>query len=761
MSSYLTNPYHLRAKAMAKLGFAVIPLYEPRGDGCSCGDSNCTHIGKHPRTRHGVRDATDDLAQIERWWSRSPEANIGIATGAKSGIFVLDIDGDEGRATLADLMRGHGPISDAAKVSTGRGEHYYFRWDDSLHVWNGRLGPGIDLRGDGGYVVGMGSRHASGSMYRPGRWGQVRPKFRPATPPDWLREALTTHLTRPFSGRPVNNEAEPRHYGVAAIEAEVNKVRQACRGTRNSTLNTAAFKLGQLVPSGHVNPTVVVERLLAAAKQNGFQQKEAAATIRSGLTAGQREPRWLAAAATASPLTEPITPEVAVDPLAQELALLDETDVGNAERLVRRFGDRLLCTPGLGFLVYDGTRWRRDDHLRRMGYGEQTAAHIASEARHLEREADRAGRARFSKNSQSKSALDRMFDVSRSRLMREDSLLDADPYLLNAENGIIDLRTGKLRPHDASDLQTKLLSVRYEPEAGCPLFLTFLESALRGDAELLAFVKKAVGYSLTGSTSEQVFFFLHGPGSTGKSTFINLIRDLLGDYGTHTPSETLLSKQYDSGIPADLARLQSVRMVTAVEVNWNRQIDEAKLKAMTGGDPITARFLRQNFFTFVPEFKLWMAANDLPGVRGTAEAFWRRVRVVPFTVQVSKESGDSDLPTKLRAELPGILAWAVQGCLAWQREGLTAPEAVQQATEGWVRKADHLVKFAADEFIRDTSCLIGAHDCYERYKAWCAKHGETPSDARRLKQGLEGLDYTHARMRSGSVWRGVKLRLAG
>ena len=759
MKNHLISLQSLMAKRMATWGFSLIPLHKPVVDGCSCGNKACNHVGKHPDTPHGVRDATNDPEQIARWWPPHSEANIGVATGSKSGVFVVDIDGAAGQATLRALMHGHDPAPDTAKVLTGRGEHHYFRCE-GLQVGNGKLGPGIDLRGDGGYVVGMGSRHASGAMYRPAQWGRPSPRFRPAPVPGWLSEALAAQAKPTRSSVPQKVDVDPVRYAEAALAGETDKIRSARPGTRNSTLNTAAFKLGQLVLSGGLDPTVACEHLLAAALQCGLAENEASATIRSGFSAGQNAPRAPAPvlAIGHSVPADPIAPN---DPLAAELALLDETDVGNAQRLVRRFGDQLLCTPGLGFLVYDGTRWRRDDNLRRMGYGEQTAAHIASEARHLERETDRAGRVRFSKNSQSKSALDRMFDVARSRLMKEDSLLDADPYLLNAENGTVDLRTGRLRPNDASDLQTKLLSVRYDPKAGCPLFLTFLEKALRGDAGLLAFVQKAVGYSLTGSTSEQVFFFLHGPGSTGKSTFINLIRDLLGDYGTHTPSETLLSKQYDSGIPADLARLQGIRMVTAVEVNWNRQIDEAKLKAMTGGDPITARFLRQNFFTFVPEFKLWMAANDLPGVRGTAEAFWRRVRVVPFTVQVSKENGDGDLPTKLRAELPGILAWAVQGCLAWRCEGLTPPEAVQQATEGWVRKADHLVKFAADEFIRDTSCFISAHDCYERYKAWCAKHGETPSDTRRLKQGLEGLDYTHARMRSGSVWQGVKLRLTG
>ncbi len=185
---------------------------------------------------------------------------------------------------------------------------------------------------------------------------------------------------------------------------------------------------------------------------------------------------------------------------------------------------------------------------------------------------------------------------------------------------------------------------------------------------LMEYVQKAIGYTHTGVITEQIFFFLHGITNTSKSTIANLIRQMLGDYGVHTPTETLLSKQYDNAIPADLARLAGARMVTAIEANWNWQIDEARIKAITGGDPITARFLHQNFFEFVPEFKLWFAANDFPRVRGTDGAFWERVRVIPFRVHIPPEKRDPKLPEKLRAEWPGILAWAVRGCLKWQRE---------------------------------------------------------------------------------------------
>ena len=299
----------------------------------------------------------------------------------------------------------------------------------------------------------------------------------------------------------------------------------------------------------------------------------------------------------------------------------------------------------------------------------QTARRIVDEAQHLETDAARAARSKFAAQSLSKGALDRMLDLAKSLVGFEDNRLDADPWLLNVENGTIDLRTGRRENHDPRDLLTIIAPVRANRSAKCPLFKRFLERITGGDAGLRTFIQKAVGYSLTGSTTEQAFFFVHGKsGNNGKSTLVNLIRDMLGDYGCHTPTETLLTKQYDNNIPVDLARLAGARMVTAVEANFNRHLDEAKIKTMTGGEPIVARFMRQNLFKFDPEFKLWLVANDRPRVRGTDDAFWRRVRVIPLDITIPSGERDPKLPEKLRAEWPGILAWAVRGCRKWQAE---------------------------------------------------------------------------------------------
>jgi putative DNA primase/helicase len=353
-----------------------------------------------------------------------------------------------------------------------------------------------------------------------------------------------------------------------------------------------------------------------------------------------------------------------------------------------------------------------------------------------------------------------MLESAKSLLSVDDSRLDADTWLLNVENGTIDLRTGRREKHDSRDLLTKIAPVRADREAKCPLFKKFLRRTTDNNKELQTFIQKCVGYTLTGDMSEQVFFFVHGArGNNGKSTLVNLFRKMLGDYGVHTPTDTFLVKQYDNNIPADLARLAGARMVTAIEANANRQIDEAKIKGITGGEPITARFMRQNYFQFDPEFKLWLVANDRPRVRGTDDAFWRRVRLIPFNVAIPTKEVDPYLPVKLQAEWPGILAWAVRGCLKWQKKGLLQPGAIRAATEAWHSEMDHLKQFADNQLIITPGVKVAASTVFDLYKKWCLQHGEHPLTVQKFTAKFgETLDITHKRAKGHSWWHGIEIR---
>jgi putative DNA primase/helicase len=724
--------------------------------------------GKKPAIKAWQTKATKNRKVMLEYFRRHPDENYGVLLGGKSDVFVVDFDGSEGKSSFKKLKAVHGPLPATLTVETPRGRHYYFRAPAGFRVRNsvGRIAKGVDIRGEGGYVVGAGSVHPSGEIYsfKSGR-GPDEVDIAPA--PTWLlREIKKSSPLSERLGAPedIPPAKRPRAlaYAEAARQRELDRLERAPKHQRNDTLNICAFRLGQLVPYGLLDPTAIGEDLAKIATATGLSQAEIGRTIASGLKAGHQNPRPLPffkgskrrQVRTVDPVKK------SSDEVSKQLAALGESDTDNAQRFATRFGDRVLYTVGRGWLIFDGKRWRPDAQLQCMELAKKAARLIRDEAKYLNDERDAAGRAKFAAASLSKGALDRMLDLAKGLLLVEDSKLDADPWLYNTATGTIDLRTGHRAKHDPRDLLTKMTPVAADPRAKCPVFMKFLNRITGGDVDLMTYIQKCVGYSLSGITSEQVLFSIYGAkGNNGKSTFLNLIREMLGDYGCHTPTETLVTKQYDNAIPADLARLNGARMVTAIEANFNRALDEARIKAMTGGEPITARFLYGNYFEFTPEFKLWVAANDRPRVRGTDDALWRRIRVIPFDVEIPASERDPGLRAKLTEEWPGILAWAVRGCLKWRREGLDEPQAVKRATDDWRKAADHIARFAQEALTFHPDGVVSASTLHGHYKAWCVRNGENPLSMRDLKSKLMvSLDVTHKRTKRGSEWYGLKLR---
>jgi putative DNA primase/helicase len=248
---------------------------------------------------------------------------------------------------------------------------------------------------------------------------------------------------------------------------------------------------------------------------------------------------------------------------------------------------------------------------------------------------------------------------------------------------------------------------------------------------LIRFVQRAVGYSLTGSTNEQCLFILYGSGANGKSTFLNTISAMLGDYARQTPTDTLLVKRGD-GISNDVARLHGARFVSAMEVDNGRRLAEAQVKQLTGGDLMAARYLYQEFFEFRPQFKLFMGVNHTPVIQGTDHGIWRRIHLVPFTVTIAKEDQDKRLVEELHAERSGILRWAVEGCLTWQAEGLEPPTAVAEATEEYRAEMDVLARFLLECRDVGPEARVATGLLYARYVGWCALADEARSRNRPL-----------------------------
>jgi putative DNA primase/helicase len=337
------------------------------------------------------------------------------------------------------------------------------------------------------------------------------------------------------------------------------------------------------------------------------------------------------------------------------------------------------------------------------------------------------------------------------------SQLDADPWLLNCRNGTLDLRTGKLLPHHPENLCTKTIPVAFDPDAKCPLWISFLRRVMAGNPDLIKFLQRSIGYALTGSTGEQVMFFLYGLGANGKSTFIETCRNLLGDYAQQSDFDTFVTKKND-GPRNDLARLKGARLVAAVEAAQGRYLAEHVIKQVTGGDTITARFLYHEYFDFVPQFKLFLVANHKPVVVGTDEAIWRRIRLIPFTVRIPKEERDPQLLEKLRRELPGILAWAVRGCLQWQEDGLGEPEAVSAATADYRREMDVMADFIEEH------CVLGEHETvnagllYLTFQTWAEKNGEEVLTQKKFGTQLRERGFAADKKKGHRCWVGLGLK---
>lgn len=497
---------------------------------------------------------------------------------------------------------------------------------------------------------------------------------------------------------------------------------------------------------------------VAPADLRGRELRQPAAGLDGALATTGADPR---------PAPQPSEPKVSS--AEEQGAAFKTTDLSNAYRIAGEFGENLRWVEGLGWIVWTGERWEMSETkaiaaVSRLGRViQREAADVSRKAA----EAPESERERLSKiaeallgwarKSESAARIQAAMSLARSILELPIEALDADPWALNCANGTLDLRTGELRPHRRADLLTRLAPVIYDPAARAERWRAFLERILP-DPDVRAFVQRAVGYSLTGVTREHVLVLLWGGGNNGKTTFIETILAMLGDYASGTPAETLLAKR-DTGIPNDVARLRGVRLAAAVESEEGRRLAEARVKQLTGGDTVTARHMRAEWFDFKPAFKLWLATNHRPQVRGTDEAIWRRIRLVPFTVTIPEDERDENLPDRLRAELPGILAWAVQGCLAWQRDGLKAPESVQLATADYRASEDVLGTFLEERCRLGEGWRVPRADLYANYRSWAEAAGEKPMSQKQLAAALRERGFRDGKTGKARtrVWLGLDL----
>lgn len=450
------------------------------------------------------------------------------------------------------------------------------------------------------------------------------------------------------------------------------------------------------------------------------------------------------------------------------------TDVGNTERLVHRFGHLFRYCAARDWYGWDGKRWRPDDVDRIMLACIHTVRQIPEEAAiatvHLTGEDDATkklrddivgGLLKWAKDSESRNRLAAMEFLGRSArgMAVRISAFDTDPWLYNCANGTIDLRSSVFRPHAQEDMITNIAPVEFDPKAECPLWLQFLDTVMAGNQEMIGFLQRAAAYSMTGSTAEHCMFLAWGTGRNGKSTFLEVLRYIMGTYGRAASMDMFLAKKQD-GIPNDLAALSGARFVTGVESEENRRLAEAKIKQITGGDTVAARFLHKEFFEFVPQFKIWLATNFRPVIRGTDEGIWRRLRLIPFTVYIPDGKKDERLRDKLVSEASGILNWMLAGLEEYRIGGLMEPDDVKAATEEYRAAEDWLQRFLDSETVETEGGVCQARKLYTRYKQWAEDAKEYCLSERRFADAMQdrGLKSKLHKKEGARCYEGLVLR---
>lgn len=661
----------------------------------------------------GFHEATTDPRTIRTWWDRWPHANVGIACDSKRGPLAIDIDGPSGAALLDDLH-----IHQTREVRSSKHKrHLYFA---PIGVTIPRRirpfgkGVALDVLGDGGYIVAPPSRHPdTGKRYR---WLDEEQAILPF--PQILLDALQDSPATKKKAPPVPDVIQ--------------------EGERDAILTSLAGTMRRRNMSE--------DAILAALREEND-------------------------ARVVPPLPDKDVRRIAKSVMRYTPAGLGEhlTDLGNARRFIHQYSDRVRSRPAAGrrpWLVWDGRRWAPDLSGEVERLAKNTVRSIYMEAMQTTDEDERDRVLKHAAKSEGAPRVRSMLElaVTEPEVVIADEAFDADPWALNVLNGTINLRTGELRPHDKEDLITKLAPVEFDPTAECPRWEIFIHEIMQSDLELVEYVQAALGYSLTGDVREECLFFCYGGGSNGKSKLIETMRALLGDYAQQSDFNTFLTRRSD-GPRNDLARMRGARFVTASETQSDRSFDTQVLKLITGRDKVTARMLYQELFEFMPTHKIWLSANHKPQVHEQTEAFWRRLRLLPFLVTFEKGKGrDESLQEKLLMELPGILNWCLAGTRQWLSHGLKEPKAVRKTTKQYREENDPLGEFLAARTRLDPDTWTITSALYRAYTEWWMQtqggSGHKPLSPQAFGRALsERRDLQPITRKHIRGWQGITLQL--
>jgi putative DNA primase/helicase len=662
--------------------------------------------------------ATTELEQIEKWNEENPQYNAGVVAKL-NGFWMLDCDVPDLPQTIEKETAKIFPQT--FSVRSNKGLHFYFKHTaasqslkKNIQLKDEQGNVLCDVKVHNGYVVGPGSIHPSGTRYEVVNDAEI------SDAPDWLVTWIREQHKH-------GSEADEQEHG-----ASEGKIKE---GGRDNFLFKQACKLH----AAELSKSAALTALLSINSDTCDPPMEDAVVQLKIESAYSYEP-------TNNALHE----------LIEKPDLPSHTDLGNAQRLVAAEGNNIrYCYKNNSWFIWDDRMWSKDESGEIHRVAKRTVKAMLHEAADLDDEHSKI-LVTHEQRSESEGRLNAMVSLARSEPGVFVRLVDfdADPMLFNCLNATIDLSTAKPREHCRADLISKIAPVEYESTAECPTWRDFLHTVTDGDTELAEYLQRCVGYSLTGQTREHALFLLYGTGANGKSTFLEALRHVFGDYSQTADFGSFLFSNGQS-VRNDLAKLNGARFVTANESDSGKRLDETVVKQMTGGDTVTARFLYGEHFEFTPQFKLWLGTNHKPTIRGQDEGVWRRIRLIPFTVSIPRYKQDHTLKDKLKLEAPGILNWALEGLAQWQANGLQEPVIVKNATKEYRADQDVIGHFLDARCTKEAGLESPARELYQAYKQWAEQTGEWVLNERVFSNVLAERGFKKVRQCAGNVWKGI------
>jgi putative DNA primase/helicase len=448
----------------------------------------------------------------------------------------------------------------------------------------------------------------------------------------------------------------------------------------------------------------------------------------------------------------------------QSLITFNFSDVGNAERLMAIYGKNIKYSPiRTRWLIWSGKHWELDNAGKIELLTKNVIRKLQAEGNEItteEHEKLKESIKKFVLRSETDGRVKAMINQAKTQRGATIFQTDLDLYKLNLKNGTLNLKTGLIENHDRKDFITKVINIDYDPKVQCPNWTEFINKIFLGDKELINYIQKSIGYSMTGDANLQCFYILHGNGSNGKGTFIKTIMTLLGDYAGTLNGKSLMEKIGDEGARGDLAVLEGTRFVSVNELEENKSFDESLMKSMSSGasEPIRVRRMYEEEFNLYPQFKIWLSTNKLPKIKGSDDGIWRRVRKIPFEHKFS--GADKDVyffENKLVPEMSGILNWAIEGCLKWQQEGMDLPEVVKIAVEEYKSDMDKLGGFITECCVVGERFRIGASQLYQAYETWCKDNGERSMTSTSFGKSIKNKKIDKKRAGIGFFYYGIGL----